>query len=252
MDDPGRPMLGTLLPAILRDWRGFLCPRPAALWYERPMQQAARVVVFVDYQNTHRGALRAFWPANTSPAHGHINPRALGDLLVGKRNANGLPSELAEVRIYRGYPEPTREPKPAAANDRQADAWARLGKVHITRRPLRYPRKWPIEPAQEKGVDVALAVDVVRLATERVYDVGIVMSADTDLLPSLEAVIEIGVAHVEVAAWHRQHRLRLGYEPQLLWCHWMGEQEYRRVEDRTNYGKPSGHVRNRGANGPAL
>ncbi len=195
--------------------------------------------MFIDYQNAHLGALRAFWPSNTSPACGHVDPRALGELLVSKREANGLPSELVEVRVYRGYPEPTRQPEPAAANDRQADAWSRLGKVRVIRRPLRYPRKWPVESAQEKGVDVALAVDVVRMAIEGAYDAAILLSADTDLLPALEAVVEIGTAHVEVAAWQQQHRLRLPREPQRLWCHWISEHEYRRVEDRANYAASS-------------
>lgn len=53
----------------------------------RVQQKADRVVVFIDYQNVHFGALRAFWPANTSPARGHISPRALGELLVAKRAA---------------------------------------------------------------------------------------------------------------------------------------------------------------------
>ncbi|MQA16918.1 MAG: NYN domain-containing protein [Pseudonocardiaceae bacterium] len=202
------------------------------------MQPPARVVVFVDYQNTHLGALRAFWPSSALPASGHINPRALGDLLVSKRMANCLPSELVQVRVYRGRPEPTRQPGPAAANDRQADAWSRLGKVQAIRRPLRYPRKWPVESAHEKGVDVALAVDMVRLAIEGAYDVGVVVSADTDLLPALEAVNELGAAHVEVAGWWRQPRLRLRRQPERLWCHWLNEQDYRRVEDLTNYAAP--------------
>ena len=32
--------------------------------------------------------------------------------------------------------------------------------ITAIRRPLRYPRGWPTIPAQEKGVDVALAVDL--------------------------------------------------------------------------------------------
>lgn len=203
------------------------------------MQPPARVIVFIDYQNTHLGALRAFWPSNTSPARGHIDPQALGELLAAKRSAHGLPSQLVEVRVYRGQPHPEWQPAAAAANDRQADAWSRLGKVRAFRRQLRYPRKWPAEPAHEKGVDVALAVDLVRLAIEGAYDVGVVVSADTDLLPALEAVIEIGVAHVEVAAWQRQHRLRLRHQPHRLWCHWISEQEYSRVQDLVDYSAPS-------------
>lgn len=213
------------------------------------MQQIARVVTFVDYQNSHFGALRAFWSRSTSPALGHINPRALGELLVARRTAYGLPCQLAEVRVYRGSPEPRRQPKAAAANDRQAEAWTWLGKTRVIRRPLRYPRKWPVEPAQEKGIDVAIAVDMVRLAIERAYDVGVLVSADTDLLPALEAVVELGAAHVEVAAWKRQARLRFADGQRRLWCHHLLEDDYRAVLDSVDYtrsrvpsGRMGGHV----------
>ena len=87
-------------------------------------------------------------------------------------------------------------------------------------RSLRYPRGWPTVPAQEKGIDVALAVDFVKLAIEGDYDVGVMLSTDNDLLPALEVVrghdpVRI---HVAVAAWSapRHHqRLRLPG----LWCH---------------------------------
>jgi hypothetical protein len=38
---------------------------------------------------------------------------------------------------------------------------------------LRYPPEWPRLPAQERGIDVALAVDFVMMAAHVEYDVGI-------------------------------------------------------------------------------
>ena len=55
---------------------------------------------------------------------------------------------------------------------------------------LRYPPTWPTDPAQEKGIDVALAIDFVRLAITGAYDVGVMMSTDTDLLPALRFVYD--------------------------------------------------------------
>ena len=68
---------------------------------------------------------------------------------------------------------------------------------------LRYPPTWPTDPAQEKGIDVALAIDFVRLAITGAYDVGVMMSTDTDLLPALRFVYDhdLGVIHAAVAAW---------------------------------------------------
>ncbi len=58
-------------------------------------------------------------------------------------------------------------------------------------RDLRYPPDWPRRPAQEKGIDVALAVDFVTMVARGECDVAILFSSDTDLLPALEAVIAL-------------------------------------------------------------
>lgn len=111
-----------------------------------------RVVVFVDYQNVHGWARRQFHPANVAPAVGHVDPLRLGQLLVARRKR---PSELEGVRVYRSRPNPDRQARSAAANDRQTVEWERSGKVTVLRRPLRYPGDWPNTPAVEKGVDIA-------------------------------------------------------------------------------------------------
>jgi hypothetical protein len=74
----------------------------------------------------------------------------LGRLLVGRNSGR----ELTEVRVYRGQPDSTRDPKGYGANLRQCAAWERAGATVITR-PLRYPAGWPSERAVEKGIDVA-------------------------------------------------------------------------------------------------
>lgn len=51
----------------------------------------------------------------------------------------------------------------------------------------------------EKGVDVYLAVDLVRLAAEDAYDVAIVFSGDADLVPAVETVRQVYKKRVEVA-----------------------------------------------------
>lgn len=54
----------------------------------------------------------------------------------------------------------------------------------------------------EKGVDVRLAVDIVTMAQERQYDVGIVISSDTDLIPAMQQaakrkreIVHVGFQH---------------------------------------------------------
>jgi hypothetical protein len=48
----------------------------------------------------------------------------------------------------------------------------------------------PSEP-KEKGIDVLLAIDFVMMAMRREYDIGVLCSADTDLVPTLEAVVTL-------------------------------------------------------------
>lgn len=190
-----------------------------------------RVAVFIDYQNVHFTALELFHPFGTPHALGHVDPLALGRLLVTKRRR---PSELVAARVYRGRPVPDHQPGAAAANDRQAAAWDRDPIVTVVRRPLRYPHDWPDTPAREKGVDVALAIDFVRLSLAREHDVAILVSRDTDLLPALETVVDLRAAHVEVATWSGSNRLRFP-DQNLPWCHYLSEADYRSVEDATDY-----------------
>ncbi len=198
---------------------------------------AQRVVVFVDYQNLHGWARRRFLPPGSAPATGHIDPLQLAQRLVARRR---WPSHLTEVRIYRGRPAPDRQPGASAANDRQTATWQRSSRVTVIRRPLRYPRDWPATPASEKGIDVAIAVDMIRLATTGAYDVAILVSSDTDLLPAVETLIDLRLAHVEVAAWTGAHPLRFVRNGRRLpWCHFLNEPEYHVVEDPTDYTRPA-------------
>lgn len=192
-----------------------------------------RVMVFVDYQNVHGWARRQFHPVNVHPAVGHIDPLRVARLLVARRKR---PSELEGVRVYRGRPNPDHQARSAAANDRQTAQWERGGKVTVIRRPLRYPADWPETPASEKGVDVAIAIDLVRFAMTKAFDAAVVMSSDTDLMPAIEMLFELRLGHVEVATWSGANRLRFP-DTQLPWCHHVSEAEYRSVEDLTDYAR---------------
>ena len=192
---------------------------------------ADRVIVFVDYENLRFSALDCFHNSDASHTDGNVTPGMLGDLLVERRNR---PSELTQVRVYRGRPSPVRQPSAAAANAVRETGWRYDPKVEIIHRDIRYPKNYPALPAQEKGVDVALAVDFVRLAFQEAYDVGIMVSRDTDLLPALETVMDLHLAHVEVAAWHNTTRLAFP-GTQLPWCHRLTRDDYDSIRDQTDY-----------------
>jgi uncharacterized LabA/DUF88 family protein len=198
-----------------------------------------RVIVFIDWQNVYKGARDAFHQGQGPRLLGNVGPMRLAQRLI--QLTPGRRRELVGVRVYRGQPDPTRDPRGYAANRRQQDAWRRDG-VTVVQRSLRYPKAWPAEKAQEKGVDVALAVDFVMLAVTGGYDVGILVSTDTDLKPALEAVAALGrnrQPHCEVAAWASSQAVpRLRITGAELWCHYLRVEDYRGMVDPTDYTTP--------------
>jgi len=94
-----------------------------------------RVVVFVDYQNVHGRACSIFHGQRPSGSIGHVDPLRMAQHLVQCRQR---PSELVQVRVYRGRPNPVYQPEAAGANDRQTAAWEASSLVKVLRRPLQY------------------------------------------------------------------------------------------------------------------
>lgn len=206
-----------------------------------------RVVVFIDYQNAYRGARSAFHNHTVDPHYfGQFDPVLLAEHLAGDAREARV---LQEVRIYRGLPSSSRDPKGYGASRRQISAWEKDPRVTVLSRPIRYPDGWrpgshvEAESPQEKGIDVALALDFAILGHENRYDVGMMFSADTDLKPALEYIADKrrawGHPVPEVAAWsstqkHSQ-RLSLSGADRKVYCHWVDETTYERVRDNTNY-----------------
>jgi len=195
-------------------------------------EDRARVVVFVDYQNVCNWAKRKFHVQGAADSDGHVDPLRLGRLLVSQRRQ---PSVLQQVRVYRGRPNPDRQPSSASANDRQTAAWEASPLVKVLRRPLQYRSNWPAPGSvSEKGVDVQLATDLVRLALTKRLDAAVVVTSDNDLMPAVETLYDLRLAHVELATWAQAPRLRFP-NTQLPWCHFLNELQYRTVQDETDY-----------------
>lgn len=74
-------------------------------------------------------------------------------------------------------------------------------------------------------------------------------SADTDLLPALEAVHEMkGPGAVEVATWRPdpgKHPSRLNLATERLWCHYLDATAFQRVRDLTDYNQKTRGPRRR-------
>jgi hypothetical protein len=116
---------------------------------------------------------------------------------------------LAQTRFYTGVPDAADDP---FWNHFWVHKLAQMGRfgVHVFNRPLRYRNQTVKLPdgsehtflvGQEKGVDVRLALDTVRLASDNHYDVGLILSQDQDLTEAVE--------DVKLIARHQDRWIRL-------------------------------------------
>lgn len=153
-----------------------------------------RAIVFIDGQNLFNSSKKAF--GYTFPNYDVL---ALSRTICSNAGWN-----LAQVRFYTGIPE---------SSDSRHSFWvaklAAMGRqgVYVCSRPLRYLNKvvklsggneQTILVAEEKGIDVRIAIDIIRMAHHQDYDVAIICSQDQDLS---EAAKEIRTIAHEQARW---------------------------------------------------
>lgn len=60
----------------------------------------------------------------------------------------------------------------------------------------------------EKGVDIKIAVDMFKLAHDNVYDTAILVTSDSDFVPVIEVIQELG-KHVENAYFSKRYSYHL-------------------------------------------
>ena len=200
---------------------------------------AERLALFIDYQNAYRWARASFHDHRADPYWlGQFSPAGLG-ALISQMSGDGSLRVLEQVRVYRGMPDSRRDPTAYRAARRQIAEWEKSPLVQAVTQPLRYPRDYPASPAQEKGVDVRLAIDFAMMAVRDEYDVGVLMSNDTDFRPVLQEVIRLGGKSVAVAAWRplaaRPRRLWVGQNSP--WCYWINHDAYVTIQDSTDYAR---------------
>lgn len=150
-----------------------------------------RAVVFIDGQNLFRSAKEAF---------GYFFPNYDVKLLSEKICA-GQGWQINEIRFYTGVPDLRDD---GLWNKFWNKKLVNLGQRGITifSRALRYRNQTVKLPdgsnytflvGQEKGIDVRIALDIIRLAHERVFDVCLVFSQDQDLSEVADEVRRISV-----------------------------------------------------------
>lgn len=155
-----------------------------------------RTIVFIDGQNLYHLAKTA-WIGTTVAVP---NPYGWPSYDVGKL-ARSLVSRvpgrvLSEIRFYTGVPDP-------AAGTNQArwhGFW--VNKFRYLRNGGIYVYSGGVNSGgQEKGVDVSLAVDLIRATYERRYEVAIIVSQDSDFGPAVSLAKEIAYSQNRLLAF---------------------------------------------------
>lgn len=151
-----------------------------------PEPPAKQAVAFIDGQNLFHAVREAF--GYTYP---NYDVSALAREICTRQDW-----QLDQVRFYTGIPDPTDDP---FWNHFWLHKLAMLGRqrVAVYSRPLRYRNRRVRLPdgtehtylvGEEKGIDVRIALDIVRMAHRREYDVALVFSQDQDLSEVAEEV----------------------------------------------------------------
>lgn len=145
-----------------------------------------RTIVFFDGQNLYHGAKDAWAPdppigpsSYSWPSH---DVEKLAKVLVSR-----VPGRiLTQIRFYTGVPDPSRGPQERFWHGFWTNKLRYLAGRGI------YVYKGRVNPGgQEKGVDVSLAIDLVRLTYERAYEVAIIVSQDWDFGPAVKLAKDV-------------------------------------------------------------
>ena len=149
-------------------------------------------VAFFDGQNLFQHAKAAF-----GHYHPNFDPQALATAVCQTKGW-----ELTQVRFYTGIPTRARDGRWHEYWTRRLMAMQRSG-IHVTKRYLRYheeDRVLPggttesVEVPREKGIDLRLALDVVRMTRTKQFDVALIFSQDQDLAEIVPEVRDIAKA----------------------------------------------------------
>ena len=155
-----------------------------------------RAITFIDGQNLYHCAREAF---------GITHPN-FDVMKISKSVCDENGWMLSQARFYTGFPSQKNDPFWSAFWQKKLLSIKRQG-VCVFSRPLRYHTKkvrlddgtfFEYSTAEEKGIDVRIAIDIISLAISGRYDVAIIFSQDQDLS---EAAKEIRTISTQTDRW---------------------------------------------------
>jgi len=136
--------------------------------------QEKRVIAFVDGQNLFNAAKMAF-----GYGFPNFDPIELARLVCNQQSeARAERWMLVKLHFYTGMPSQTKDEPRNRFWKAKLLTMSRNNLVQTYSRPLVYRNGVGLE----KGIDVKLAIDAVRLAHESAYDVALIFSQDQDFV----------------------------------------------------------------------
>jgi len=167
-------------------WWGYFLPRGETM---PSKSDAKETIAFFDGQNLFYAAKEAFgYPFP------NYDPEKLAKTICATHGWS-----LAKICFYTGIPDETADPgrhgfwtmKLAAMGTRGIETFSRRLRYRNQLAKLPNGTIATVQVGQEKGVDVRIALDVVRMALEERYDVALIFSQDQDLSEAVDDVKRI-------------------------------------------------------------
>jgi len=145
-----------------------------------------RTVVFFDGQNLYHGVRDAWAPTPHVPGSVYGYPSYDVEKLAAALVQRVPGRKLEQIRFYTGVPSPHRGPDEKFWHGFWGNKLRYLGARGI------YVYRGRVNPGgQEKGVDVSLAIDLIRMTYEQRYEEAIIVSQDWDFGPAVGLAKEI-------------------------------------------------------------
>lgn len=146
------------------------------------MGTCMNAIVFFDGQNIYRGALSA-WRTDASDTYVYTWPSYDVEKLATTIASQTAGRAITQIRFYTGVPT-------SYQNAHWNRFWVEKLKYLESRGVEVYKGRISAHN-HEKGVDVKLAIDLIRLTYEKQYEVAIILSQDRDFEPAINLAREI-------------------------------------------------------------
>lgn len=195
----------------------------------------ARVGFVIDYQNMHLTAHNLFTP-NLKKQASLLHPLLLSECVLMRRaqffKQQVVQLKITQIRVFRGLPSNKQEPQKYAQNLSQKSEWSKDKRVIIEYLEFKYRTKQGLPP-QEKGIDVLTALNFVEMAQSGDFDLVILMTHDTDLLPALKMANLVAGVQIETAGWAGLNKLRTNQKK--LFHTYLTDEDFKYSLDRKDY-----------------